>query len=224
MMPLAIIPARGGSRRLPGKNQLKIGGLSLIETALLAAGDSGFFVGRSIVVNTDIEPPLFGWRSSVPYIHRARPKHLCGPDVPMTDVVRDTMAFARECGMEFDSIVLLQPTSPLRTGADVGAALKLLETSDAVISVVDSDLPELFTVGHAGRLRLMELAELADGRRVVRANGAIFAAKAAVFDRGHDWWTADVVTAYPMPAERSVDIDTIVDFEEATALWNKANT
>lgn len=221
MMPLAIIPARAGSRRLPNKNLMQIGGTSLIGHAVLAADHALGFHSR-VIVNTDYSVPYF--ECPWPYRVRERPAHLCGPDVPMTDVVRDTMAFARECGMEFDSIVLLQPTSPLRTGADVGAALKLLETSDAVISVVDSDLPELFTVGHAGRLRLMELAELADGRRVVRANGAIFAAKAAVFDRGHDWWTADVVTAYPMPAERSVDIDTIVDFEEATALWNKANT
>lgn len=131
---------------------------------------------------------------------------------------------AEDFGQPFDSIVLLQPTSPLRTAEDIRNCVSLLQSgSEAVISVVASGLPELFTIGHAGRMRPMPLNEMADGRRVVVPNGAVFAIRRDVLDAGMDWWTASVVTAYEMPPERSVDIDTIVDLEEARRLWKLNN-
>ncbi len=217
MRPLAIIPARAGSKRLPGKNRAQIGGKSLTQIAAEHAHAAGL---KGFVTSDDMELFHEGVRADWWTSGIKRSAALSGDDVPMIHVVLDAVAHARAMGVgPFDAIVLLQPTSPLRTAADITAALELLESSDAVISVVESPDPEVFTIGHAGRLRPISLSQITDGRRLAVPNGAIYAITTAALDQGLDWWTAPVVTAYEMPPERSVDIDTAVDLERARELW-----
>ena len=218
MKPLAIIPARAGSKRLPGKNRELIGGKSLVEIACGHAAAAGL---PAFVTADDTWFFLQGASTWWPGGCK-RSDELALDDTPMMDVVRDAVRWARAPIMEvdeFDAVILLQPTSPLRTADDIRRAIDMLESADAVISVVETSAPEIFTIGHAGRMRQASLHR--DGLRLAVPNGAIFAITMAALDRGLDWWTADVVRAYEMPPERSVDIDTIVDLERARELWDQ---
>jgi len=108
----------------------------------------------------------------------------------------------------FDVVIVLQPTSPFRTADDIREALALMEDrdADAVVSVCDASVLE---VGHADRLRPNERHD------IVAHNGAFYAVKRSVLESGKDWETADLIYAYRMPLERSIDIDTIYDLEAA---------
>lgn len=227
MKPLAIIPARAGSKRLPGKNREKItAGLELWQYPVMQAQACGLF-GPRVWVTSDYEDIFTGsWDMLDPFHGAFRGPDLAADDTPMMAVVQDVIARARRDVPDelFDAVVLLQPTSPLRLTQDIRAALELLHGGDAVISVVETPEPEIFTIGHAGRLRSIDMRS-SWGRPIdgalVRPNGAVFAITTKALDAGYDWWTAPVVTAYVMPPERSVDIDTIVDLERARELWTK---
>lgn len=219
MKPLAIIPYRTGSKRLPNKNSEQIGGMSLVHWALHTAWLSEVFSPDHIVINTDDEARVSMNKLGMPLHHvQLRPPHLATDEAQMMDVVRDAIARKPITKWEWDSLVLLQPTSPLRLPQDIAACLKALERgADAAITVKEVEWPELYTMGHAGRLRRYQAAEHA---RMVFPNGAVFATTRSVLESGKDWWTADVVEAVLMPPERSVDIDTIYDLEEARWLWS----
>lgn len=220
MKPLAIIPARAGSKRLPGKNQMEVGGMTLVERAITVADESR--VINSILLTSD-DPRV--WQARVPFTlwHLERPAELATDSTPMMDVVRHAVGKAKEWDISFDVVVLLQPTSPLRTANDVRQALVAMEATraDALVSVVETRNPEVYTIGHADRLRPVQ--RLVDGRRLVVPNGAIFAIRTAVLDQGLDWWTAQSVYGYEMPPERSVDIDTAEDLDRARQLWTAQN-
>lgn len=217
MKPLAIIPARAGSKRLPGKNIADIGGRTLVELALEQGWEA---LGRSVgnvILTTDI-PDDGKPFTEISWWRRERPASLCRDDTPMMEVVSDAVAFAVQHHVPFDCVVLLQPTSPLRSLGDIRACIDILEHgADAAVSVRDTEWPELYTMGHAGRMRRWTAAEHA---HMVFPNGAVFAARRSVLEAGKDWWTADVVVAHLMPPERSIDIDTIYDLEEARRLWS----
>lgn len=225
MKPLAIIPARAGSKRLPEKNRQEISpGLNLIQAAIQQAADSGLFsadqrlmIGRICVTSDD--PLVQVMDSAVPTFRIGRPVELAGDGTEMVDVVRHAVDFMRLLELDFDTIVLLQPTSPLRSARDIIEALAMMQANncEAVVSVVETRQPDVYTLGHASRLR--PVADHLDGRRMVVPNGAVYAITTDAWDRGLDWWTVPAVYAYEMPAERSVDIDTIVDLERARQLW-----
>lgn len=225
MRPLAIIPARSGSKRLPGKNRMQVGGMSLVRLAIHHAIMSQLFDQRIVVTTddrliADRERPADDDKNADPPMYVIeRPAELATDAASMMDVVRHAVAMAVEWQMEFDSVVLLQPTSPLRTGDDIRACAAFMDErrADAVVSVVETRDPEVYTVGHAGRLR--PIAVHADGRRLLVPNGAVFAIRRDVLDRGLDWWTAPLVYGYEMPLERSVDIDTADDLELARKVW-----
>lgn len=200
MKPLVLIPARGGSKRLPGKNMAMLGGKTLIEWAVLSAGRAGF---HTITVSTDDsnvarEANRFGsevhWRNPV----------LASDEAESIDVVRAVAA-------DYDAVILLQPTSPLRTFEDVVGAWRLWSDSkaDAVISVKRFE-PRVLTLGHADRLREHNL----NGGFYIE-NGAIYILRAEAIRAGQDWYTCPVTYGYIMPPERSIDIDTPADLDDA---------
>lgn len=197
---------------------MQLGGRTLVRIAADAAHEAGI---EGIAISTDGD-----WNDIMPALYTVwappRPTYLSMDETPMMDLVRYVVAWARHREAPrppaFDAIVLLQPTSPLRHADDISAALSLLQPGvDAVVSVVATPSPEIYSIGHAGRMRRLDVH--ADGRTLCVPNGAIFAITTQALDAGFDWWTAPVVTAYPMPEERSIDIDTIVDLERARELW-----
>lgn len=219
MKPLALIPARIGSKRLPGKNWQTIGGQTLVAHAAVHAMDAGIFEDH-IIITSDAEPPIVastGWRGWT----IQRPPALAQDDTPMMDVVRHALDRSEVQQMDWDCLILLQPTSPLRTAADILAAVDAMENHgwEAVVSVVEAPAPELYSLGHANRLRAVW--DTIDKRRLMIPNGAIFGITRNALLEGADWWTARLIYGLEMPPERSVDIDTQADFEKAVKLWTE---
>lgn len=200
MNPLVLIPARGGSKRLPGKNMAMLGGKTLIEWAILSANRAGF----PVAVSTDDEAIGAEARRHKADLYWRGPA-LASDEATSIDIVRDLLR------SDHDAVVLLQPTSPLRTADDVLGAWRLwLDTkADAVISVKNFQ-PRVLTLGHADRLREHNL----NGRFYIE-NGAIYILSGEAIRAGHDWYTCPVTYGFRMPAARSIDIDTPADLEDA---------
>lgn len=136
MRVLGIIPARGGSKGIPRKNIVLLAGKPLLAyTASAALGASQ--LDRVILSTEDDEIAEIG-RSlglEVPFI---RPKALAQDDTPTLDVLQHAVRTLSEMAEDYDVIVTLQPTTPLRKAADIDGALDLLENTgaDSVVSLV----------------------------------------------------------------------------------------
>jgi CMP-N-acetylneuraminic acid synthetase len=133
---LAIVPARGGSKGVPGKNTRPLAGRTLLDYTAQAARESG--VIDRIVLSTDAPDIAAAGRAAgleVPFMRAAA---LAQDDTPMLPVVRDVIERMGADGWVPDYVVLLQPTSPLRRPSQVREAVALLRESgaDAVVTVV----------------------------------------------------------------------------------------
>lgn len=203
MTVLCIVPARGGSKRLPGKNLTDLGGKPLLTWTLEVARQSGIF--NHVVVTSDDDDILQVaddfWGSKIGWKRQA---DLARDDTPMLPVVYNIHQHFH-CPV----VVTLQPTSPFRTADDIRASYELLmeKQADAVFSVTSAPEDLVFVVGHAQRLR-----QVPD---VVVPNGALFLITGQALDEGRSWFNADVTYGYPMPKDRSLDIDTPLDMEIA---------
>ncbi len=221
---LAVIPARSGSRGLPGKNIRLFRGRPLICRAIAQARASKYC--DAVVVSTDsaaIARIAEAAGARAPFI---RPRKLSGPGAKMMDVIFHALKFLRHNGEDYDIILLLQATTPLRTAADIDAAIEMLFKSraKAVVSVTPAEHhPFLFQVlKPAGRVgNLFPAVNLTGNRQdlpaAYRINGAVYAANAAYLHRQKSFF-GPATYAYIMPAKRSVDIDTLLDFEFAQFL------
>ena len=203
MKIIALIPARAGSKRLPGKNTMALGGKPLVMWAVDAALEAKIF--DQIVVSTDC-PAVASLTEPWAW---SRPHNLATDDTPMLDVVKYV-----ERTVESDMIFLLQPTSPFRTAKDIQNVYSMMLESngDAVVSVTDGPNDLVFQLGHANRMRPRE--------DIVVANGAIYAITTKALLGGEDWYSG-VSYAYRMPKDRSLDIDTQADFELAKAMLER---
>lgn len=211
---LAVITARGGSKGLPGKNIRPLAGVPLIGWSIRAARGSAL-VDRTIVSTDDenIARVARECGGEVPFIRDAK---LAGDATPSLDVVLD--ALDRVPG--FDIVVLLQPTSPLRTSDDVDGAIRLCIEKGAptCVSVCEADKSPywMYTVSADARMNPVLPAENRATRRqdlptVHVLNGALYVARVNALRNTRAFVTGDTV-AYPMPKTRSVDIDTATDF------------
>jgi CMP-N,N'-diacetyllegionaminic acid synthase len=225
MRTLAVIPARGGSKGLPGKNLRPLAGRPLLAYTAEAARGSRTLT--RVVVSTDDESIASAARAlglEVPFL---RPAALAADDTPMLPVLQHALA---EAGAEaFDAVVLLQPTSPLRRSAHVDGAVRLLESSgaDSVVSVVE--VPHQYSPVSVMRVENDRLRPYADGPlltrrqdkpRVFARNGpAVLAVRAAVLAGGSLY--GDDIRPLVMDAEDSIDIDSAADFEYAAYLLSR---
>jgi N-acylneuraminate cytidylyltransferase/CMP-N,N'-diacetyllegionaminic acid synthase len=206
---IAIIPARGGSRRVPRKNLRLVGGRPLIAWTIEAA-KTARSVDRVVVTTDDREIADVSKRegAEVPFI---RPAALSTDTATSVDVVAHALG---ELGVNptSDSLfVLLQPTSPLRTGADIDAAAALLSTGDAVVSVTPVAHPVqwLRTIGTDGFLQPW-LESDKTREPLYELNGAIYLMSSRDFHRERQFLPPRTAP-YVMPRERSIDIDTEFD-------------
>lgn len=222
---LALIPARGGSKGIPGKNLAPAGGRPLLAWTLDAARNSQF-LDRTLVSTDDpaIAAAARELGGEVPFL---RPAEISGDDASPLLAIEHALAWLeREQGWRPDYIMLLQPTSPLRLTADIDAACRLAieKNADGVVSVTEaSPHPYLTrTVGKDGRLG--DFLKLPGGypRRqefpaVHALNGAIYLGRREILVTRGTFYT-DRTYAYVMPAERSLDIDTPWDLHLADLL------
>ena len=212
---LAVIPARGGSKGVPGKNIRKVGGKPLIAWSIDAARSSRF-VDRVILSSDDagIIRVASAQGCEAPFVREAR---LAQDDTPTIDVVLDAL----ERCPGYDWALLLQPTSPLRTAADIDRAVErcLLHDAPACVSVcqVQESPYWMFTLHADDRLQPL-LPDVQPTRRqdlppVYTLNGAIYLARADWLRQNRKFISQGTV-AYEMPVERSIDLDTESDFHQ----------
>ena len=134
MKVLGIIPARGGSKGIPGKNIIQLSGKPLI-TYTIEAAQAASSLDRCIV-STDSQEILDicrRWHADIPF---TRPVELAGDKTPTLPVILHALDILSE---KYDAVMILQPTSPLRIAKDIDNAIRMLEensNADSVISVV----------------------------------------------------------------------------------------
>lgn len=221
---LAIIPARGGSKRLPGKNIKSLCGKPLIAWTIEAALTANVF--DEIMVNTDdleIANTAKKYGALIPFIRKSE---LASDTASSIDVVTNTLKYYNENKKLFDIVVLLQPTSPLRSPKDIQNSLDLFMEKDAssVLTVCEVDHPVQWANSLDNTFSLDNfIREDVKGKRSqdldihYRLNGAIYVwsvkkllkVKEAILFPSF---------AHIMPRERSVDIDEEVDFKIAEVL------
>ena len=219
---IAIVPMRSGSKGLPSKNVRQLAGMPLYQHSVAVARAAG---ASTIVLSTDIESVL---QSSHPedVVTIRRPYKLARDLSPMAGVIEHVLGDGSGLNISDATIVvLLQPTSPLRLPEDVQAGLGQLVTmgADLAMGVTDAQSSVLkYGRVEDGRFVPISRPEYCFANRqalpaVVRPNGAIYAFRAGWFRQNGGFETSNIA-AVPMPAERSVDVDTIEDFERAEAL------
>jgi CMP-N,N'-diacetyllegionaminic acid synthase len=125
MTVVGLIPARAGSKRLPNKNLCVVAGRPLLAYTCEMALSSG--VLSAVYVNTDSRAIAATAREHGVACPMLRPAHLARDDTPMQASNRFLLDFLAERGETYDAVMILQPTSPLRTAADIRGALQLYE-------------------------------------------------------------------------------------------------
>jgi len=227
---LAIIPARGGSKGLPGKNIKDLCGKPLITWSIDVAEACSSI--DKIVVSTDddqIADCAKKYDAEVPFM---RPQELASDTASIIDVIFHTIDwFKKHQDFRPEYILLLQPTSPLRTIEDIEGTIQMLKDKDAraVVSVCETDhhpwwsniLPE------DGNMKDFLRRDILNKRRqdlpiFYWLNGAVYLA-ATNYLCEHNGFFGPNTFAYKMPKERSVDIDSTIDFKLAALLLNEKN-
>jgi len=222
---LAVIPARGGSKRLPSKNVRSFLGAPLIAWSIRFAKAYGRF--DSIVVSTDSEEIAAASRTEgveVPYL---RPPALATDTAASTDVVLDVLARERRLKKDYDLVALLQPTSPVRLPSRWQHAFAHIESDDcdAVIGVapVRSHPFHVFEQDEGGRLRPFSQSRGTSLRSqdlppVVHVVGNMYLIWCSVLERTRTFFpprTVGVLCDQPCEA---FDIDNEADWVAAEAL------
>lgn len=210
---LGVIPARGGSRGVPGKNIRVVAGKPLIAWTIEEAKKSKY-LDRVVVSSDDDEIIRVAkeWGGDVPFV---RPEELARDDTPGVEPVLHAMRALPG----YDYVVLLQPTSPLRSALDIDGCLELCvkQGFPACVSVTEPDKSPywMFKIDRDGRiLPIMQEEEVIPRRQdlppVYVFNGAIYIANCGWLEKIRAF-IAPETRAYQMPKERSVDIDTELD-------------
>jgi CMP-N-acetylneuraminic acid synthetase len=225
----AIITARGGSKRLPKKNILELAGKPLIAWTIEAAKNCSKI--EDVIVTTDSEEIVkvaieFGAR--VPF---KRPEELSNDTATSFDVVKHCLDYLNEIeDKQVEYLVLLQPTSPLRSTEDIEKAIELLElkNASAVVSVCSTEHSPLWsnTLDETLSLDSFLRDEVKNTRSqdlpaYYRLNGAIYVCKVEDFLKEKTFFLSKNNFAYVMSTESSVDIDTQLDFLVADFLLKK---
>ena len=224
---LAIIPARGGSKGLPGKNIKPLLGKPLIAWTIEEAKKSKY-IDRLIVSTEDEEiaevSKKFG--AEVPFM---RPKELSTNEAKGIDVVLHAIEWMEKNDKSYDLIILLQPTSPLRTSKDIDKATEMLPSKNAkaIVSVCKTHHHPYWSniLPEDGCMKdFIEPKAMNKNRQELptfyRLNGAIYLCYTDYLKREKRFIGCDTF-AYIMPTERSVDIDDEVDFKLAEILIGK---
>lgn len=228
MKILGIIPARGGSKGVKGKNLKILTGLPLIAYTIKEAMKSNL---AYVVVSTDddeISRVARNFGVDVPF---KRPDHLSNDTAKSIDVaVHALLEMEKINGVSYDAIMLLQPTSPFRTCDDINFAIKILNENpeaNSVISVVD------VKAHHPARMKYLQNGWLIDppfcevtenqNRQELQPmyirNGAIYLTrKKTLLSKS---FKGEKCLAYVMPEERSANIDNLHDFDYAEWLYSR---
>ena len=219
---LGLIPARGGSKGIPRKNVLGMAGKPLIAWTIDAALESRSI--DSVVVSTDdLEIAEIAKRlgAEVPFL---RPTELASDVSPTIDTVFHALSMLKQ----FDSVMLLQPTSPLRRHLDIDACVEYARKSESmsVVSVCDAEPNPFWCYTISMDNGLIPLFKSSDVNRrqdlpaAYSLNGSLYYAKVEWLKTSRKFIGPET-RAFRMPREFSVDVDTMLDWRLAEILLSE---
>lgn len=217
MNNIAIIPARSGSKGLKDKNIKKLNGKPLLAYSIEAARQSMVF--DEIMVSTDSKKYAEIAKAAGANVPFLRSAVNSSDKASSWDTVIEVLNNYAKVGKTFDTVCLLQPTSPLRTAEDIIGAYKVLtqKSANAVTSVCEADYPPLWNMilPEDNSLEEFKKQDQDCPRQQLptyhRLNGAIFI-KTIDYTNGQIKLVDNKEFAFIMPQQHSVDIDTDVDF------------
>ena len=226
---LAVIPARGGSKSVPGKNIRPLGGKPLIAWSIGVAQQVRE-IDRIIVSTDDAQI------ASIGRIHGAevypRPPHLATDEALVIDALKNLLQTLQSEGEIPEWVILLEPTCPLRTADDVRDCLRLVAKGgyDSVATFKDAELnphrawrltdgvPEVFIPGAVPWLPRQKLP------KAYQLNGAVYVFRASLLAHEAKSLLVGKLGAVLMPRDRSQDIDDNIDFTIVEALIKDSNS
>jgi len=226
MKILALIPARSGSKRLPGKNIRIFGGKPLINWSIEVAKEIPAIC--DVLVSTDdsqIASIAEAAGASVPWL---RPKDIAADDTPSIEVALHALNWYESMNGEIDGLLLLQPTSPLRSKTTIQKGIDLFETHErkSVIGVSHVQNHPMWTLRQAGDYitpffdsNEFELKEQ-DLPQAFVVNGSFFLSSPEVLRRNKKFMELMAVPLLSSSLNEDVDIDTIQDFERAEEIYS----
>ena len=226
---LGVIPARGGSKGVPNKNIKNLAGKPLIAYTIIACEASSKLT-RTIISTDDekIASVSKSFGGDIPFL---RPKELATDTANAIPVLKHALLEIErlEEAIKYDVVIMFQPTSPFKTADDIDSAINCIEETDAdsVISVVDVN------GYHPARMKYLDDDKLVDPpfvesyenqprqelRPIFIRNGAIYAVKRDILLSGS--LKGKDSRAWVMPKNRSINIDTELDFLYAEWLIEK---
>lgn len=222
---IVIIPARGGSKGLPGKNTKLLAGKPLIHYTINTA--RRVFQDNSIIVSTDSEEIRKCSEETGLKVHFLRPAELATDEAGMREVILHAMDFALQRGDLIEKIVLLQPTSPFRSADQIEKAMQLFRDDlDMVVSVKHTKDNPYFTLmeddgnGYLKKSKQGNYFRRQDCPNVYSINGSIYVINANSIRQKN---IGDFSAIVPLITDevKSVDIDSLLDWQWAEFLLQK---
>lgn len=217
---LAIIPARGGSKGLPGKNIRPLQGMPLVGWPIKAALNSRY-IDRVIVTTDDIQIADIAREqgAEVPFI---RPAHLALDTSPSSDAILHALDVCTESDGEYGYIVVLEPTSPLTESADIDAALERLILNKGLsivgVSKVEAANPIFCATIDAtqflkpfNREHFSQPIRRQDTDELYFFDGSLYISDVAHYRKTQTFYHESTLP-YVVPAWKSLEIDTLLDF------------
>jgi CMP-N-acetylneuraminic acid synthetase len=229
MRVLGLIPARAGSKGVPGKNLRLLAGKPLLNYTIESAA-AARRLGR-VVVSTESDAIAAVARAAGGDVPFSRPEALAADDTPMLPVVAHALRTLAEQGDAYDAVCLLQPTCPLRRPEDIDGCIELLERSDADSVVTVLEVPAryhphwTFLDNGDGSLRPATGSPLVPRRqelaRAYHRDGSVYVTRCSVvLDEGSLYGRRTL--GYRGAPERNVNIDDLEDWARAEQLLDPA--
>ena len=228
MKKLVIIPARGGSKGIPGKNIKLLNGKPLIHYTIEVARE--VFTDSEICITTDdlkIVAVVESLGLSVPFL---RPEKLASDIAGTYEVLLHALDYYEKKGYKPEIIVLLQPTSPFRTGKQITKALELFDDKcDMVVSVKETKSNPYYVLfeenddGWLEKSKKGSFKRRQDCPKVWEYNGAIYIIKVSSV-KAIPLYNFTKVRKYMMDEFSSIDLDTLLDWEFSEFLLEKHST
>ncbi len=216
---LAIIPARGGSKGLPGKNIRKLCGLPLIAWPINAALESSFI--DKVIVTTDDEQIALIAKNKGAEVPFLRPKEYAEDKSPSSDAILHALNFCEKYE-KYDYLVLLEPTSPLTESKDIDGALKLLHQSNylSIVGIADTEdsHPEFcIEISEDNRITPYQKDGFEAPRRrqdlssVYSFDGSLYISDVDTYKKYKTFYH-DATLGYLCEPWKKFEIDTLIDF------------
>lgn len=224
---IGIIPARGGSKRIPYKNIIELNGQPLIVYSIIVAKDSKFLKDNIIVSTEDTKIEKVTKISGAKVIKR--PSNLATDDVSTLDVLKHSVEQLEKSGEDFDTVVLLQPTTPFRTAFTIDKGIKKLwdcwDSLDAVFTVRQTKFPPEWLLTTKGNILEFLLPNdfskirSQDLKKTYEIDGVLYVFKKKVIKKADKYPFVRDRTGYIITDKiESIDIDDEFDLEIARAI------